>query len=249
MVMAVSSANIRNTATESIEIGNFRELKADLFRDGFLSLNYVTDVDDIRSIREDIIDLLTDRNVEAPKNLGDVDSGGRGAQILEIASPSALRPRLLESRFFQRALQFSRAVLGPSASLGFDHCITKPPFNATATAWHQDCAYKRITRTPRRLHWWFPLQDVNIQNGCMQFVRGSHLGPVQAHAPRSAGAHALQTEMPPGVVPVVCPLEAGGATIHLPKTLHYTGPNNTDTTRYAWILQIGVRGWIPTILR
>jgi ectoine hydroxylase-related dioxygenase (phytanoyl-CoA dioxygenase family) len=50
-------------------------------------------------------------------------------------------------------------------------------------------------------------------------------------------------------VPVVCPLEAGGATIHLPKTLHYTGPNNTDTTRYAWIVQFGVRGWIPTILR
>lgn len=244
--MAVGNVN---AAPEAVDFGNFGELKAELFRDGFLSLNHITDADDIGSIREVIIDLLTDPSLEPPKNLGDADTGGGGAKILEIASPSVLRPRLLESRFFQRALQFSRAVLGPAASLGFDHCITKPPFNATATAWHQDCAYKRITRTPRRLHWWLPLQDVNIQNGCMQFVRGSHLGPVQAHAPRSPRAHALQTYLPPGAVPVVCPLEAGGATIHLPKTLHYTGPNNTDTTRYAWIVQFGVRGWIPTILR
>jgi hypothetical protein len=164
--MAVSNVNIAGIAPETVDIGDFEELKSELFRDGFLSLNHLTDVDDIRSIREEIIDLLTDRSVEAPKNLGDADTDGRGAKILEIASPSALRPCLLESRFFQRALQFSRAVLGPAASLGFDHCITKPPFNATATAWHQDCAYKRITRTPRRLHWWLPLQDVNIQNDC-----------------------------------------------------------------------------------
>jgi hypothetical protein len=88
--MAVS--NVNSTAPEAVGFGNFGELKTELFRDGFLSLNQVTDADDIRWIREVIIDLLTDRSMEAPKNLGDADTGG-GAKILEIASPSAL-PRL-----------------------------------------------------------------------------------------------------------------------------------------------------------
>jgi hypothetical protein len=33
---------------------------------------------------------------------------------------------------------------------------------------------------------------------------------------------------------VACPLPLGGATIHLPRTLHYTGPNMTDRPRLAW---------------
>jgi ectoine hydroxylase-related dioxygenase (phytanoyl-CoA dioxygenase family) len=232
------------------DIGNCRELNADLFRDGFVSLNHIADADDIRTIRTEILGLLTDRSVEEHKirNLGDAATAVRDGTIFEIVSPSTLRPRLLESLFFQRALQISRTILGSSARLRFDHCITKLPHNVTATAWHQDGAYQRLTRSPRRLHWWLPLQDVNMDNGCMQFVPSSHVGPVLPHAPRSAGAHALKTNLPVDAVPVACPLDVGGATIHLPKTLHYTGPNNTDAARHAWIVQIGIWGWIPTFL-
>lgn len=38
---------------------------------------------------------------------------------------------------------------------------------------------------------------------------------------------------------VACPLPAGGMTIHQPKTLHYTGPNRTNTPRRAYILFFG----------
>jgi Phytanoyl-CoA dioxygenase (PhyH) len=85
-----------------------------------------------------------------------------------------------------------------------------------------------------------------IDNGCMQFVPGSHLARTcpGACAARCCTSNKLAARRRAG-----CPLEVGVATIHLPKTLHYAGPNNTDTIRYAWILQIGIRDWIPTILR
>jgi len=39
---------------------------------------------------------------------------------------------------------------------------------------------------------------------------------------------------------VACPLRAGDATVHLPHTLHQTGPNMTDDARVAWILEFGL---------
>jgi hypothetical protein len=233
---------------------NYQELRATLLRDGFLSLENVTDADDIQSIRENIVDLLADRGGGKLRfnDLGDAPMDSGEPSILEVISPSALRPRLHESLFLKRASEISRGILGSSAQFRFDHCITKPPFNATATVWHQDYAYQRFdqrVRFARQLNWWLPLQDVTVENGCMHFVPGSHRGPFLAHAPRSAGAQALQAKLPDDAVPVVCPLRVGGATIHLPKTLHYTGPNNSNAARLAWIVQFSSKGWISGILR
>jgi Phytanoyl-CoA dioxygenase (PhyH) len=227
---------------------DYRDLASSLFRDGFVSVADVTTVEDIRFIQEELLPLLGDVKADV-RSLGDMSCPGAEAQIVEIARPSALRPRLLQSLFIQRASQISRAILGSSARLVFDHFITKPPRSPAATAWHQDCAYKRITRSACRLHWWLPFQNVSVKNGCMQFVPESHMGPVLRHEPRSKGAHALRTNLPLGAHALACPLELGGATIHLPKTLHYTGPNNSENARHAWIVQIGIRGWIPTIIR
>jgi hypothetical protein len=241
---------ICNVSPDWDDVGHCRKVGSDLFRDGFVSLNHITDANDVGSIRADILSILTDLGVEKDKirDLGDGAASVRDARILEIVSPSTLRPRLLESLFYRRALLVSRAILGSSAYLRFDHFITKPPHNRTATAWHQDGAYQRLTRSSRRLHWWLPLQSVNMDNGCMQFVPGSHEGRILPHAPRFTGSHALKTNLPVGAMPIACPLDVGGATIHLPKTLHYTGPNNTDADRHAWIVQIGIRGWIPRLL-
>jgi Phytanoyl-CoA dioxygenase (PhyH) len=241
---------VHTIATNSAATEDYRDLASSLFRNGFVSLADLTNPEDIRVIEEELLSLLEDLGdgkIDV-RSLGDGSRAGAEARIVEIASPSALRPKLLQSLFFQRAAQISRAILGPSARLGFDHFITKPPRSAAATAWHQDCAYKRITRSARRLHWWLPLQSVTTENGCMQFVAGSHLGPVLAHEPRSKGAHALKTNLPSGANALACPLELGGATIHLPKTLHSTGPNNSENARHAWIVQIGVRGWVPKII-
>jgi len=241
---------IREATADWDDGHNCLGLQTQLLNEGFASLHSVTDADDIRNIRAEIISILNNRDglpTGSMRNLGDAVADPRHAKILEITSPSALRPRLLESSFFQRALDVSRRILGSSACLLFDHFITKPPHNAEATAWHQDAAYNYhgLTRSRRRLHWWLPLQAVDMANGCMQFVPKSHLGRIRHHVPRS---DALKTDLPIGAVPVACPLGVGDATIHVLKTLHCAGPNNSDAPRHAWIVQIGVRGWIPSFL-
>jgi hypothetical protein len=41
---------------------------------------------------------------------------------------------------------------------------------------------------------------------------------------------------------IACPLPLGGATVHLPRTLHHTGPNLTAMPRLAWSLEFAPRG-------
>jgi len=40
-----------------------------------------------------------------------------------------------------------------------------------------------------------------------------------------------------------CPLPVGGATAHHPLTLHYTGPNQSDGYRRAWIVHFAAYGF------
>lgn len=226
------------------------EARHGLFRDGFLALESVTDAADLADIRALVAPWLNGpprlhRGARA-RDLG----AGPQSRIREVTNLTRLEPRLLETRFFRRAFSATEALFGPGARLMFDHVIHKPAYNGTATDWHQDCAYgSPLTFSARRLHWWLPLQDATVENGCMQFARGSHAGPVLPHRRITPGGHPRTIHGPPDPTQVVaCPLPAGGATIHLPKTLHYTGPNQTAGQRLAWIVQIGVRSRLPMLL-
>jgi ectoine hydroxylase-related dioxygenase (phytanoyl-CoA dioxygenase family) len=86
---------------------------------------------------------------------------------------------------------------------------------------------------------WIPLQDVSLEMGCMEFIPGSHLGPVLPHHPRGhdAAAHMMVADGVDPASAVACPLRAGGATIHTPRTLHRTGPNRSEHPRLAWIVE------------
>src|SRR5690606_36572853 len=58
------------------------------------------------------------------------------------------------------------------------------------------------------------------------------------HDPR---VHGLEIdEVPDPSRAVGCPLPAGGATIHLSRTLHYTGPNRTAIPQRAYIMGLSV---------
>ena len=43
-------------------------------------------------------------------------------------------------------------------------------------------------------------------------------------------------------LPVGCPMPAGGATFHVMRTMHYSGPNSTAEPRRAFILKFAVPG-------
>lgn len=217
-----------------------------LLADGFLSVPDMTDAEDIAFIRSLVEPILDDPDLARRAVVRAIAKDEGRDPVREVINIVEIEPRLTQSRFFRRAWAITEGLFGRGAQLKFDHVIAKPAYSNKETAWHQDIAYsRRITLSAKRLHWWLPLQPVNADNGCMQFVAGSHKAPIQRHWPVSADGHKA-TEGPRGA-PTICDLPVGGATIHLPKTLHYTGPNITAEPRLAWIIQIGVPSWLTLL--
>lgn len=161
----------------------------------------------------------------------------------ELLYAASLEPRLVETGLFRKCAAFAAAIVGGPVSRSFDHVIVKSAWNDSVTPWHQDAALTRFGAMPERLHgdrlhFWVPLQAATLENGCMEFVAGSHRKPLLAHESyaRRDGSRALAAAPRDLAGQVACPVPAGGLTIHTPRTLHYTGRNATPRSRKAWII-------------
>ena len=217
-------------------------------RDGFVVLERVTTVEDLANISRIMARLYRRyRTLAREKRAWDLGIGADGApEILEINQTIALEAELEATPTFQACRALAARLLGRAVEYRFDHAIYKPAFNGRATAWHQDEAY---TLDPRLVtaHFWVPMQDVSVEMGCMQFIPGSHRGQVRPHhrLQHLRHAHALEADDVDATRAVACPLRAGDVTVHMPRTLHYTGPNLTATPRLAWSLEFGPRRALP----
>ena len=217
-------------------------------RDGFVVLERVTTVEDLAHISRIMARLYRRYHTLArEKRAWDLGIGAAGEpEILEINQTIALEAELEATPTFQACRALAAALLGRAVEYRFDHAIYKPAFNGRATAWHQDEAY---TLDPRLVtaHIWVPMHDVSVEMGCMQFIPGSHRGQVRPHhrLQHLRHAHALEADDVDARRAVACPLRAGDVTVHMPRTLHYTGPNMTVTPRLAWSLEFGPRRALP----
>lgn len=212
---------------------------------GYLAIDYLVDADEVGWMREAydrIFDQRAGREVGDQFDLAGTDDDGEEARLPQILSPSKYAPELLEGKFRERVLEAAHDLLGPDATLGGDHAILKPALTGAETPWHQDEAYwdpgfDYISFSP-----WIPLQNVNVENGCMWIVPGSHRIEVVPH--HSIGhdprVHGLEAEGVETAAAVACPIPAGGATFHLSRTLHYTGPNLSAQPRRAYIIGAGL---------
>lgn len=193
-------------------------------------------------------------DMQPVRDLTDPDSAD-GIDQLEIRYAASFEPRLLKTRLFRQCEAYAHA-LGGKVSRAFDHAITKSVRNLSETPWHQDAAFHRLGATRPvaqmdRLHFWIPLQDVAVGSGCMEFIAGSHRTPLLRHEryERRSGSFGYATAFVDESRRVACPLPVGGATIHLPATVHFCGRNASDRPRKAWIIQFAPFGRLQLALK
>lgn len=157
-----------------------------------------------------------------------------------IINPVNFAPELRDTIFRSNAAAIARQLLGPSVTASFEHAILKPPRYGAATPWHQDEATRVDANFDyEQLSIWMPLQEATLENGCMQYIPGTHSQDVLPHRSPKSDPKIHAIECAGGFDPaaaILCPLPAGGAVMHHGRTLHYAGPNNSDIPRRAYIL-------------
>lgn len=210
-------------------------------REGYLSLPTITtpeEVERVREIYDHLFEIRAGREEGDQFDLAGVDEEGKQATLPQILNPSKYAPELAEALYRANALAISRQLLGPESEFMGEHAIFKPARYGAETPWHQDEAYWNPDLEYEALSVWLPLQEATLENGCMQFLPGSHLQEVLAHHnigydPR---VHGLEMDQIDSSQAVACPIPAGGATLHHCRIAHYAGPNRSAIPRRAYIL-------------
>jgi ectoine hydroxylase-related dioxygenase (phytanoyl-CoA dioxygenase family) len=137
-------------------------------------------------------------------------------------------------------------LLGGPARFWHDQLFVKPPRLGAAVSWHQDYSYWTRTVPMGHLTCWIPLDDVDEENGCPQYVPGSHrwrLLPVTGLASEMDAVRAVLTpEERDSFHPVPAILRSGEATFHHPLTVHGSYANRSPRPRRGIALNFCLDG-------
>ncbi len=216
-------------------------------REGFLAIPAITTQEEVAFLRG-VYDRLFASNAGREEgnqfDLGGTDEEGKRPALPQILNPVKYAPELQDTLFRANAAAISLQLLGPGCEGRGEHAILKPARYGCETPWHQDEAYWSPDYEYCSLSVWMPLQPATPENGCMQFVPGSHTWQVYPHhcINNDPRIHGLELDQPGQFVKtaVSCPLPAGGATFHYNRTMHYAGANRSDIPRRAYILGYGM---------
>ena len=128
-------------------------------------------------------------------------------------------------------------LIGPDARLYWDQAVYKKPEPHREFPWHQDNGYAFV-EPQQYLTCWVPLTDATIDNGCPWVMPDLHRHGTLAHWTTSVGFQCLGDST--GAVAVEAPV--GSVVVFSSLTPHRTGPNLTDATRKAYIVQYAADG-------
>ncbi|MEM8678786.1 MAG: phytanoyl-CoA dioxygenase family protein [Planctomycetota bacterium] len=123
-----------------------------------------------------------------------------------------------------------------------DQLFCKPPTCGGVVAWHQDYSYWTRTKPIAHLTCWIALDDTDEDNGCLQYVPGSHrwnLLPVTGLAGDMESIREVLTAAQRAEFqPVSVPLKRGQATIHHALTVHGSHLNRSARPRRATVVNL-----------
>ncbi len=124
-----------------------------------------------------------------------------------------------------------------------DQIFWKPPKQGGVVAWHQDYSYWTRTKPVAHLTCWCALDDSTKENGCLQYIPGSHqwgllpkpviAGELQGIKDFLTGEQKKQFEYPE-----YAEVKAGEAIFHHSLTLHGSGANTSAKPRRAFVINV-----------
>ena len=124
-----------------------------------------------------------------------------------------------------------------------DQLFCKPARHGGNVAWHQDYSYWIRTQPMAHLTCWAGLDRATQENGCLQYIPGSHhwdLLPITGLAGDMEAIQDVLTDKQWEAFqnPVAIELEPGQCSFHHPLMVHGSFGNQTEHPRRALVLNV-----------
>ena len=215
---------------------------SDYFEQGYLLVeNVITDTQlkTLQNITYDFIE--ASKTVTESNDVYDLDAGhtAENPKLTRIKLPHKQHAYFDEILRNSGMTEVLRDLLGDDATLLTSKLNTKAPGGGAAVEWHQDWAFYPHTNDSL-LAFGLLLEDVEMDNGPLQVVPGSHKGPILSHHNQGIFCGAIDPDDPDFQREKIVTLtgKAGSMTVHHARTLHGSAPNQSDRPRLILFYEI-----------
>ncbi len=133
-----------------------------------------------------------------------------------------------------------------------DQLFCKPAKHGGVVAWHQDYSYWTRSVPMQHLTVWVGLDDASRENGCLQYVPGSHKWglldkPVLTGEMEGLKAFLNEEQQEALKTPVPVEIKKGYGSFHHPLLVHGSFENFSDRPRRAFVINVFADGTSSTI--
>ncbi|HVX59301.1 MAG TPA: phytanoyl-CoA dioxygenase family protein [Pirellulales bacterium] len=133
-------------------------------------------------------------------------------------------------------------LLGGAVRFWHDQLFCKPAQHGGVVAWHQDYSYWTRSQPMAHLTCWIGLDDATQDNGCLQYIPGSHRWDLLPVTGLAGDMHAIESVLSPEQLqafkPVAIELKRGECAFHHPLMVHGSYENRTDGPRRAAVINV-----------
>ncbi|MDD9985398.1 MAG: phytanoyl-CoA dioxygenase family protein [Spirochaetaceae bacterium] len=200
---------------------------------GFVSGGRVLEADAVDGLRAELARVSAERDAgNGAKPVLDRDIGQERAPVQQVVNiwqaSTDFRRLLAHPRVVAETVQLTGAR---ELRVWHDQIQYKPARTGGTTHWHQDAPAWPVITPDVQVTAWVALDDVEVENGCMWMVPGSHrwgtvsLPDPGQDLPPSYSGHAVRAEPRP--------VRAGHVHYHHCLTWHASFPNRSDGPRRA----------------
>lgn len=208
-------------------------LKQDFDRDGYIAIRPLFDATQMAEINRELDRYLKDVVPKmSPTEVYYEDKSRQDTvkQMMFLERYDSYFADLLKSSAVH---ELAETVLGEPAIAQNMEYFNKPPGIGKQTPPHQDGYYFKIA-PPQAVTGWLALEPVDDENGCLNYVRGSHRGEGWRPHGRSEILGFSQGVSDFGTADdlantVSMPGQAGMLLMHHCKTVHWASPNRSPT--------------------
>jgi len=128
-----------------------------------------------------------------------------------------------------------------------DQLFWKPAKTGGVVAWHQDYSYWTRTKPIAHLTCWCGLDNSTKENGCVQYIPGSHRWGLLPKTALAGDLHGISDflddkQKEQFANPQLAEVKAGEAIFHHPLTLHGSGENKSSRPRRAFVINVFADG-------
>lgn len=206
------------------------EQKAQYDRDGFLIVRQLLSPAEFAELRRELdryIRKVVPRLPDADAFYDDKSRPETLKQLQHMEVDPFFRDYVRQSAW----VALAESLIGESAACDAPEWFNKPPSTNHITPPHQDNYYFCLN-PPNVTTIWLALDAVDEENGCLRYVRGSHLAPVRPHNRSnvlgfSQGITDYNDADRANEVPIL--LQPGDAVAHHGNTIHRADANRSPT--------------------